>query len=67
MQKGITVTDINKYLSGGNEMSSDVRPENMERITTEALAEAFIAEKVKELREQIGSRNVLLALSGGVD
>ena len=48
-------------------MSSDVRPENMERITTEALAEAFIAEKVKELREQIGSRNVLLALSGGVD
>ena len=48
-------------------MSSNVRPENMERITTEALANAFIDEKVKELREQIGDKKVLLALSGGVD
>ncbi len=48
-------------------MNSDVRPENMKRITTQALAEEFITEKVSELREQIGNRNVLLALSGGVD
>ena len=48
-------------------MSSNVRPENMERITTEALANAFIDEQVKELREQIGDKKVLLALSGGVD
>ncbi|WP_365699259.1 glutamine-hydrolyzing GMP synthase [Ruminococcus sp.] len=39
----------------------------MERITTEALANAFIDEQVKELRAQIGDKKVLLALSGGVD
>ena len=43
------------------------RPENMERITTPALAQAFIEEQVKELRAQIGDNKVLLALSGGVD
>ena len=43
------------------------RPENMERITTPALAQAFIEEQVKELRTQIGDNKVLLALSGGVD
>ncbi len=43
------------------------RPENMERITTPALAQAFIDEQIKELREQIGDNKVLLALSGGVD
>ena len=48
-------------------MSSNVRPESMERITTEALAQAFIDEQIKELREQIGDKKVLLALSGGVD
>lgn len=52
---------------GGIFMSSNVRPESMERITTEALAQAFIDEKIKELREQIGDKKVLLALSGGVD
>ena len=39
----------------------------MERITTEALAKAFIEEQVKEVREQVGDKKVLLALSGGVD
>ena len=39
----------------------------MERITTPALAQKFIEEQVKELREQIGDKKVLLALSGGVD
>jgi len=43
------------------------RPETMERITTEALADAFIDKQVKEVREQVGNKKVLLALSGGVD
>ncbi|MCQ2450446.1 MAG: glutamine-hydrolyzing GMP synthase [Clostridia bacterium] len=48
-------------------MDSNKRPENMKRITTPELANAFIDEQVKLLREQIGSNKVLLALSGGVD
>jgi len=48
-------------------MSGNVRPETMERITTLALAEAFIEEQVKEIRAQVGDKKVLLALSGGVD
>ncbi len=48
-------------------MDSNVRPATMERITTPALAEAFIQEQVDSLRKTIGSEKVLLALSGGVD
>ncbi len=48
-------------------MENNKRPETMERITTPALAEAFIREQVAALREQIGDGKVLLALSGGVD
>ena len=48
-------------------MQGNVRPETMERITTPELAQAFIDEQIKELREQIGDKKVLLALSGGVD
>ena len=48
-------------------MSSNVRPESMERIITPALANAFIARQIEEIRVQVGSRKVLLALSGGVD
>ncbi len=48
-------------------MSSNVRPETMERITNKALAEVFIENQVKEIREQVGDKKVLLALSGGVD
>ncbi|MCQ2433089.1 MAG: glutamine-hydrolyzing GMP synthase [Clostridia bacterium] len=48
-------------------MNSNVRPETMERITTPAQAEAFIAEQVAEIRAQVGDKKVLLALSGGVD
>ena len=48
-------------------MSSNVRPESMERITTHALANAFIAQQIEEIRAQVGSKKVLLALSGGVD
>ena len=43
------------------------RPDSMERITTPALAEAFIEEQIAALREKIGDKKVLLALSGGVD
>ena len=46
---------------------SNVRPESMERITTKALADAFIAEQVELVRQQVGDKKVLLALSGGVD
>ena len=48
-------------------MSSNVRPATMERITTPALAESFIAQQLTELRQQISDKKVLLALSGGVD
>ena len=44
-----------------------VRPEAMERITTQALAEKFIAEQIEDIRAQVGDKKVLLALSGGVD
>ena len=43
------------------------RPENMERITTLELANKFIDEQVKLVKEQVGDKKVLLALSGGVD
>ena len=48
-------------------MENNKRPETMERINTKALADAFIDEQVKEIREQVGDKKVLLALSGGVD
>ena len=48
-------------------MSNNVRPETMERITTKALADAFIEEQVAAVRKQVGDKKVLLALSGGVD
>ena len=48
-------------------MEKIVRPESMERITTPELANAFIEQQVKEVREQVGDKKVLLALSGGVD
>lgn len=48
-------------------MDNNVRPETMERITTQELADAFIDEQIKLIREQVGTKKVLLALSGGVD
>ena len=54
-QKGIITMDNNR------------RPESMERITTPALAQAFIAEQVEAVKAQVGDKKVLLALSGGVD
>ena len=43
------------------------RPDNMERITTPELAQAFIDEQIDLARRKIGDKKVLLALSGGVD
>ena len=42
--------------------TGNVRPADMERITTPALAQQFIEEQIKALREQIGDKKVLLAL-----
>ena len=48
-------------------MNSNKRPDEMVRITTKELADAFIAEQVDLIRRQVGDKKVLLALSGGVD
>lgn len=48
-------------------MDPNKRPDDMERIETPEQAEAFIEQKVAEIREQVGDKGVLLALSGGVD
>ena len=48
-------------------MDNNVRPATMARIDNFELAEAFIAEQVAAIREQVGDKKVLLALSGGVD
>ena len=48
-------------------MDSNKRPENMIRITTRELADKFIAEQISAIKAQVGSKKVLLALSGGVD
>ncbi|MEE0944253.1 MAG: glutamine-hydrolyzing GMP synthase [Clostridia bacterium] len=48
-------------------MNENKRPESMERITTNALADAFIEEQVAKVKAQVGDKKVLLALSGGVD
>jgi len=43
------------------------RPDDMVRITTPELAQAYIDEQIALIREQVGDKKVLLALSGGVD
>ena len=48
-------------------MDANKRPDDMQRIVTQELAQAFIDEQVKLIREQVGDKKVLLALSGGVD
>ncbi|MBQ2733157.1 MAG: glutamine-hydrolyzing GMP synthase subunit GuaA, partial [Clostridia bacterium] len=48
-------------------MNPNVRPDDMKRIVNFELANAFIDEQVKAIREQVGNKKVLLALSGGVD
>ena len=48
-------------------MDANRRPDTMERITTPELAKAFIDEQIAAVKEQVGDKKVLLALSGGVD
>ena len=48
-------------------MNPNVRPDTMARITTPELANQFIAEQIAAVREQVGDKKILLALSGGVD
>ncbi|MBQ7902689.1 MAG: glutamine-hydrolyzing GMP synthase [Oscillospiraceae bacterium] len=48
-------------------MQNNVRPDSMARINTKELADAFIEQQIKEIREQVGDKKVILALSGGVD
>lgn len=48
-------------------MDPNKRPDDMVRINTPELAQTFIEEQITAIREQIGSKKVLLALSGGVD
>lgn len=48
-------------------MSENKRPKEMERIATSEQAAAFIDEQVGKIKNQVGERKVLLALSGGVD
>ena len=48
-------------------MELERRPQDMARITTPELADAFIDERIKLIKEQVGDKKVLLALSGGVD
>ena len=48
-------------------MENNKRPDNMERITTPEQAKAFIDEQMEIVKEQVGDKKVLLALSGGVD
>ena len=46
---------------------NETRPSSMKRITNKKLALAFIDERVKQIKAQVGDKKVLLALSGGVD
>ena len=48
-------------------MDANKRPDDMARVITRELADAFIAEQVEAVRKQVGDKKVLLALSGGVD
>lgn len=48
-------------------MENNVRPQTMARINTLELANKFIDEQIAEIKNVVGNKKVLLALSGGVD
>ncbi len=48
-------------------MDANVRDSNMKRIDCKELADSFIAEQIKAIKEEVADKKVLLALSGGVD
>ena len=48
-------------------MENNKRPESMARINNTELANAFIDEQITAIRDQVGDKKVLLALSGGAE
>ena len=48
-------------------MANDLRDPKMVRITNQELAKTFVEEQLQAIKEQVGDKKVLLALSGGVD
>ncbi len=46
---------------------NNLRPENMARINSPELAREFIEQEISSIRNRVGDKKVLLALSGGVD
>lgn len=48
-------------------MHENIRPQEMERIINQKLANEFIETKISELKDAVGDSHVILALSGGVD
>lgn len=48
-------------------MDLNKRPDDMARINTKEHAATFISEQIEFVRNQVGDKKVLLALSGGVD
>ena len=48
-------------------MANDLRDPKMERITNQELAKTYVEQQLKAIKEQVGDKKVLLALSGGVD
>lgn len=46
-------------------MQTDIRPENMQRITTPELAKAFIEEQVSEIRATVKDKKVLWRCRAG--
>ena len=48
-------------------LNDNVRPQDMARISTPEQAEQFIKEQIEAIRDKVGNKKVLLALSGGVD
>ena len=67
LQRPFFRSDEYLYKQEAKTMENNKRPETMERITTSALAKAFIDEQIAAIKEQVGDKKVLLALSGGVD
>ena len=48
-------------------MNNNLRPQSFKRIETVEQAESFIDSQLQSIRETVGDKKVLLALSGGVD
>lgn len=61
------IAEENRMIQEAESMENKKRPEDMARIATAEAAQAFINQQIAEVRETVGSKKVLLALSGGVD